>query len=202
MLSKLALKTCGKTLKFNLSYIALDILWLIFSAVGIYYLSDIERSLITSLLLLLFLIICIADFNYMLIPNAVLYFFTFAGVMIWLFGKTITIQETLIGASVGLLIFWGIGWFGIIVFRKEALGGGDVKLAAVLGLFIGWQGIFPMLFIGSVTALIAYGLVFLSYRKLKYQIPFGPFLALGGIVVYIFGEDFIKIYSDIVLMSS
>ncbi len=182
LLSKLALKTCNEKLTFSNWYLVLDILWLALSAIAIYFLPELERSIITSLLLLFFLIICITDFKFFLIPDLALIFFALAGIIYMLVGNTITIQDPLIGSATAFVLFYGIAWLGKIAFKKDAMGGGDIKLAAVLGLFIGWQGILPMLFFGSFTALATYIFIFILRRHTQPHIPFGPFLVIGSIV--------------------
>ncbi len=197
LLSKLALKTCQKKLAFNNWYIVLDILWLLLSVVTIYLQPEIERSIVIAVLLLILFIICITDFNFLLIPDAVLYFIALAGILNILIGNTNTIQDSLIGSATAFILFYGIAWLGKNAFKKDAMGGGDIKLAAVLGLFIGWQGILPMLFIGSFTALIAYTGIFLLRNRSQPHIPFGPFITLGSVFYYIYGEKAISLYLDL-----
>ncbi len=185
ILSKLALKTCHNKLPFRLSYIVLDLLWVFLSLTTFYLVSDIEKIITTVLLSLLFFIVSITDFKYMLIPNVVVYCFTFIGLINTIFDSSLSMLNSLLGAVASFLLFWGIGWLGKVAFQKDALGGGDVKLAAVLGLFIGWQGIFVMLFFGSFCALIAYGFTYILRNKSHPYIPFGPFLIVGSIVAII-----------------
>jgi len=86
------------------------------------------------------------------------------------------------GALVGLAMGWGLAAAGEFVFKKEALGGGDVKLLAGVGAWTGMLGAFDCLMIGSFLGSI-YGVWLLASGRAKRAdpIPFGPFLACGAI---------------------
>lgn len=75
----------------------------------------------------------------------------------------------------------GFAWAGEKLFKKEALGGGDVKLIAAVGATLGWTGLAGALVIGSFTgALVGGGLLLLKRKKPGDAIPYGPFLCLGA----------------------
>jgi leader peptidase (prepilin peptidase)/N-methyltransferase len=86
------------------------------------------------------------------------------------------------GALVGFLLGWAVAAAGEAIFKKEALGGGDVKLLAGIGAWSGATGAFDCLMIGSTIGSI-YGLWLLRAGKAKRSdpIPFGPFLAAGAV---------------------
>jgi leader peptidase (prepilin peptidase)/N-methyltransferase len=78
---------------------------------------------------------------------------------------------------------------------KEGMGGGDIKLLAMIGAFLGWKGVLVTLFIGSFAGALAGGLLMLFFGKdRKYAVPFGPFLALGAVVYLFLGEALIGWY--------
>ena len=93
------------------------------------------------------------------------------------------ILASLLGAGVGLFGVLAIALLGTWIFKKEAMGGGDVKLMAGIGAFIGWQGVITTVVMGSF-----FGLVYAVYAMIRYRkkggdaIPFGPFLSLGALV--------------------
>ncbi len=86
------------------------------------------------------------------------------------------------GAAIGLAICWGTAWAGERIFKKEAMGGGDVKLLAAVGAWTGGVGAFDCLLLGSFLGSL-YGLALILRRRLTRSdpIPFGPFLSLGAI---------------------
>ncbi len=90
---------------------------------------------------------------------------------------------SLCGAGVGLVGVLAIALIGTWIFGKEAMGGGDVKLMAGVGAFVGWQGVITTVMMGSFFGLL-YALVMMIFKGKKKSdaIPFGPFLSLGALI--------------------
>ncbi|MBP5430243.1 MAG: prepilin peptidase [Elusimicrobiaceae bacterium] len=90
---------------------------------------------------------------------------------------------SLLGAGVGLFGVLAIALIGTWLFKKEAMGGGDVKLMAGIGSLIGWQGVITTVVMGSFFGLV-YALFVMIRRgkQVNEAIPFGPFLSLGALV--------------------
>jgi leader peptidase (prepilin peptidase)/N-methyltransferase len=84
------------------------------------------------------------------------------------------------------------------VTKKEGMGGGDIKLLAMLGAFLGWQAIFPVIFISSMVG-TAVGIPLMLWRKAdsKLALPFGPFLAFGAMFYLIWGRALVRWYVDL-----
>lgn len=104
----------------------------------------------------------------------------------WL--PTLTLAQSLWGAVVGYLSLWSVYWLFKLVTGKEGMGYGDFKLLAALGAWLGWQAILPIILMASVIGAVV-GLVMkakASLREGRY-VPFGPFLAGGGLVVMVVG---------------
>lgn len=94
---------------------------------------------------------------------------------------------SLLGAAVGLFGTLAIALLGTWVFKKEAMGGGDVKLMAGIGAFIGWQGVITTIIMGSFFGLIyAVFLMIFKGKKGGDAIPFGPFLSLAALVNFFY----------------
>jgi leader peptidase (prepilin peptidase)/N-methyltransferase len=75
------------------------------------------------------------------------------------------------------------------------MGGGDVKMMAMVGSFMGWKGVFLTTLVGSLTgSLIGIGLIIFKGKGRKTKIPFGPFLALGSLVALFFGRMIVDWY--------
>jgi leader peptidase (prepilin peptidase)/N-methyltransferase len=83
-----------------------------------------------------------------------------------------------------------------LVTKREGMGGGDIKLLAMIGAFIGWKGVlFTILcssFIGSIVGVTL--MLISSKADSKYAVPFGPFLSLGAIIYVLVGEALINWY--------
>jgi leader peptidase (prepilin peptidase)/N-methyltransferase len=94
---------------------------------------------------------------------------------------TIGLLGSLLGAAVGTLIVGLFAVLGKSMFKKEAMGGGDVKLLAMIGAFTGWVDVLWVLFLGSLL-----GLVFALARRQR-VLPFGPFLSAAAFIIIIVG---------------
>jgi leader peptidase (prepilin peptidase)/N-methyltransferase len=108
---------------------------------------------------------------------------------------TVTFKDSLIGALVGggslFLVAWGYYYFT----KKEGMGGGDIKLLAMIGAFIGWQGVFFTIFIASAVGSVTGAILMLFAKKdLKFAVAFGPFLALGALAYLFVGPELIDWY--------
>jgi len=80
----------------------------------------------------------------------------------------------------GGFLMWAMAWGGEKIFKKEALGGGDIKLIAATGSLLGWTGIAGSLLFGSMAGgLVAIVLLIMKKKKLGETLPFGPFLSIG-----------------------
>ena len=100
-----------------------------------------------------------------------------------------------LGAAVGagiLLAVWG-GWY--LLRHEEGMGLGDVKMLAAIGAFLGWPGVLVALFCGALSGAAA-GLGVMAWRggDLKSKLPFGTFLAIGGLVALFAGERIVAAY--------
>lgn len=95
-----------------------------------------------------------------------------------------------IGAIAGGTSIYLMGFLGELVFKKEAMGGGDVKLLAMIGSFLGWKMTLLTFFIaplfGSIIGII------LKIREGRQIIPYGPYLSLGAIISIFWGDTILK----------
>jgi len=99
----------------------------------------------------------------------------------------------------GILLGGGSLWLVAVVYelltKKEGMGGGDIKLLAMLGAFLGWKAILPIIFISSlVGSLVGVPLILVKKADSKLAIPFGPFLALGALIYLFWGPQLISWY--------
>ena len=99
------------------------------------------------------------------------------------------------GMILGSALLFLIGWLGKIVFKKDAMGEGDLYLGAFLGAYLGWQGVLLSIFLAYLLAgVFCIGLLLMRKVKLEEYIPFGPALALGGAITLFFGPQIIAWY--------
>lgn len=103
-----------------------------------------------------------------------------------------TLLASVIGLLIGGAVVWGIRVAGSAVFRREAMGFGDVKFLAMIGAFVGWRGALLALFLGCVCG-AAVGGVAAIRGGLGLKIPFGPWLAVGGLGALFFSTPILDL---------
>lgn len=137
----------------------------------------------------LLLLIAFIDLDTYLIPDVL----SLGGLVLGLGASAVlphmTWVESFVGAVLGGGLFLAVAW-GYQRWRKQdGLGGGDIKLLAMIGAFIGWKGVLFTVFVSSLTG-AAVGLLVMtrSRQGLVTRIPFGPFLSLGAICYVFWGE--------------
>ena len=147
-----------------------------------------EWFLIEVLIFQFGIVVCsFIDFDHMILPDE----FTLGGMVIALVGAAINPERDFMEALLGMIFGGGFLWFMAYAYfllsKNEGMGGGDIKLLAWIGALLGWKAvpfvIMASAIIGSVVGILV---AVKSKEGLKTAIPFGPYLALGG-VIYIFG---------------
>jgi leader peptidase (prepilin peptidase) / N-methyltransferase len=124
------------------------------------------------------------DLEHQLIPDAI----TLPGILAGLLLNLATGRISWIDSTVGILVGGGV-FLVIILGSRGGMGGGDLKLGAMLGAFLGWKALLFALFVAIVSGGVV-GAVLLAagLRSRKDPIPFGPFLAAGGAMALFWGE--------------
>jgi len=134
------------------------------------------------------------DLEHQLLPNSI----TLPGIIVGLIASTV-LPPGIIDALIGVIIGGGVLWLiGEAYFRysgHEGMGGGDVKMLAMIGAFLGWKLVLVTLVLSSVLGSII-GLIVIAARKggMKYALPYGTFLALGALVASLAGEAIVNWY--------
>ena len=150
------------------------------------------RSILTLVLIATFFI----DLKHRIIPDVLTLPGIIIGFLLSFLIKSPGFVQSLLGIIVGGGMFYLAAILGDLLFKKESMGGGDIKLAAMLGAFLGWQKIFLVFFVsallGSIIGIIS---LYLSREvKKTHAVPFGTFLALGAIIALFFGDSLISFY--------
>lgn len=107
------------------------------------------------------------------------------GLAFALAGGLPALGTALLGAAVGFGLLWLVGAAGGWVLKQEAMGGGDIKMMAMVGAFLGWQGVLLTIFLGALLGSLIFVPLALAGRKKL--VPFGIFLALGAAAAYMVG---------------
>lgn len=135
------------------------------------------------------------DFDTQLLPDDITLPLLWLGLLFNMNNGFIDLESAVIGAVIGYLILWSVYWLFKIVTGKEGMGYGDFKLLAALGAWFGWQLIPAVILLSSVLgAVIGIGLIVFRGKEGGTAIPFGPFLALGGIAALFYGQQLASFY--------
>ena len=154
------------------------------------------HSLIAAVFFSMLLVVTFIDFEYYIIPDRITYPGMVLGMALSWVNPLVTPLDALIGLLAGGVALYLLAMLGDFVFKKESLGGGDIKLAAMLGAFLGWKNIIFIFFGAAVFGLI-YAIIQMAVSRKQgagRMIPFGPFLSLAALVALFFGEVLIDFY--------
>jgi len=149
-----------------------------------------------SILGLLLIVIFFIDLKHRIIPDVVTLPGMALGFFFSFFVKSPSVLNSLIGILVGGILFYLSAVLGEVLFKKESMGGGDIKLAMMLGAFLGWQKILLVFLLAAVLGATVGGIALFLSKEVKKtkMIPFGPFLALGSILAIFIGDTLISAY--------
>jgi len=141
------------------------------------------------------IVISIIDLYHQIIPDVISLPGVGVGLLASLAIPQINFIDSLIGALLGGGSLFIVATLYQWLFKREGMGGGDVKLLAMIGAFLGWKAVILTILLGSLLGSIS-GIIIMVLRgkDFKYAIPFGPFLSLGAVIALFYGQDLIRWY--------
>jgi leader peptidase (prepilin peptidase)/N-methyltransferase len=171
---------------------------LVFWRFGLGWSSAIYFAFCSSLLVITFI-----DYDFQIIPDRI----TLPGIPIglaagsfilpdpFLRATSLGVMASLIGAAAGFSFFYAVAFLSLRILKKEGMGGGDIKLMAMVGAFLGWKAVILTTFLGSLFGAVI-GIILIAFRGREKGslIPFGPFLALGTLISLFFGQEILIWY--------
>ena len=135
------------------------------------------------------------DFDTQLLPDDITLPLLWLGLLFNLIGGFADLESAVIGAMLGYLVLWSVNYLYKLIKGHEGMGYGDFKLLGAIGAWFGWQLLPAVILLSSVAgALIGIGLILFKGKGRSTAIPFGPFLALGGIAALFFGQRLAQFY--------
>ena len=138
------------------------------------------------------------DLDTKYLPDDLTYPLLWGGLVAAALGGTIPLSAAVWGAVAGYVPLWLIATGFALLMKRQGMGGGDLKLLAALGAWLGWQAILPIILIASVVGLcINVPRMVLGKHGRFQQYPFGPFLAGGGLIVMFVGTDALLAWAGI-----
>lgn len=160
-------------------------------AFSFYHFGFITELIVSLTLISMLIIIIVSDIKYMIIPDRVLLFFAPIFIIERIFIPLDPWWNPILGAAIGfgLLLL-------IAIVSRGGMGGGDIKLFAILGLVLGWNLVLLAFFMSTLFGAV-FGIIGLLLKRVQRgkPMPFGPYIALGTIVTYFWGESLLNWYS-------
>ena len=141
------------------------------------------------------IVITFIDLDHQIIPDII----TLPGIPMGLIASfalpTITLKASALGLLIGGGSLWFVAWAYNLIAHRDGMGGGDIKLLAMIGTIIGWKGVIFTIFASSVIgSCVGITMMLIKGKNMKFAIPFGPFLSIGAIAYVFFGAQFIAWY--------
>jgi leader peptidase (prepilin peptidase)/N-methyltransferase len=141
------------------------------------------------------LVIIFIDIHHQIIPDVISLPGIVLGVLFSLVSDTVTWQSSLIGLLAGGGVLYSVAYFYYLLRKADGMGGGDIKLLAMIGAWLGWQSLPFVIFASSLSGSIV-GLIAMFYQKKggRTRIPFGPFLSLSALVYTFYSENILYFF--------
>lgn len=186
-------RTCGA--KIGLFYPLMELLTGILFTVAFLHFGFTLELAVALFFISLLIIITVSDIAYMLIPDKVLLPFAIVLILLRIFSPLNPWWDAVVGAVFGFSIL-----LLIAIVSKGGMGGGDIKLFFLIGLVLGFKLTIVALFMSAVIGLIA-GVMQLLWQKKgrKQPIPFGPWIAVGSVLTYFWGQEILEWYTNLLV---
>jgi leader peptidase (prepilin peptidase) / N-methyltransferase len=181
----------------SLRYPAIEVFTALMFGVCGWYFGSQPVALLWCGLIAVLIALAFIDFDTQFLPDDLTLPLMWAGIVSaglgWL---PITLSASVAGAVAGYLLLWVMFHAYRLIRGKEGMGAGDFKLLAALGAWMGWQLIPSIILLSSaVGALVGIGLIVFKQHDREVPIPFGPYLAGGGVAALFFGQQLIQLWA-------
>jgi leader peptidase (prepilin peptidase)/N-methyltransferase len=135
------------------------------------------------------------DADTQLLPDDLTLPLLWCGLLVNLNATFVPLHDAVIGAVAGYLTLWAVYWLFKLATGKEGMGYGDFKLLAALGAWLGWMMLPLIVLLSSlVGAVIGLSLIVFNKHGRDIPIPFGPYLAIAGLIALLFGKSIVQSY--------
>jgi leader peptidase (prepilin peptidase)/N-methyltransferase len=176
----------------SLQYPVIELLVALIWGCSAWYYGLTVTALSAALFGTILLGIGVTDARHYLIPDEYTLGGLGLGLLLSLAGGWSGLLWAAVGAATGFGLLLFVAWAGAKAFGKEAMGGGDIKMMAMVGAFLGWKGVLLTIFGGALLGTVIF--VPLNLGKKDRLVPFGVFLAAAAAVTFVFGDAIVNWY--------
>jgi leader peptidase (prepilin peptidase)/N-methyltransferase len=197
VISYLALRGKCKQCKAPISarYPAIELLTGVMSAFVIWRFGSGMAGLATLLFIYFLIAMTFIDADTQLLPDDLTLPLLWCGLLFNMNALFVPLDEAVIGAVAGYLSLWSVYWLFKLATGKEGMGYGDFKLLAALGAWMGWKMLPIIILLSSVVgAIVGISLIVFTKRGRDNPIPFGPYLAVAGLIALLYGKSLTQAY--------
>jgi len=179
-------RNCSESI--SLRYPLVELLTAIMSLMAYWKFGPSTQYLCAFVFVCSLIAITFIDLDHQIIPDVI----SLPGIPIFFLAAVFVMKLRFLDAFLGFLIGGGV-LFGVafvyeLITKREGMGGGDIKLLAMIGAFLGWQSLLFVLLVSSFAgAAVGITVMIVKGQDMKYAVPFGPFLSLGAIAYLFFG---------------
>ncbi len=178
-------------MKISVKYVIIELITAVLFLVSFVFLREnVVEYILVVVFISLMVIVTVSDLYYKIVPDIILLVFLPVIFVLRLVGSDMTWYYSLLGGIFGFGFMYLVSWYGKKRFKKEALGGGDIKLYFLIGLFLGVELVIPSIMFAAILGLI-YSLIF---RKRSGYLPFVPFIFMGSMIAYTWGNILLDWY--------
>jgi leader peptidase (prepilin peptidase)/N-methyltransferase len=184
---------CGAAI--SLRYPAIEAISGILSAYAAWHFGFGPAAFGAILLIWALLALTAIDFDTQLLPDDITLPLLWAGLLFNLHGVYADLPSAVLGAVTGYLVLWLVYWGFKLATGKEGMGYGDFKLLAALGAWMGWQMLPLIILLSSLVGAVVGITLIVAFRHGRHiPIPFGPYLAGGGLIALFWGQSLTQGY--------
>lgn len=179
--------------KISVKYMVIELLTAFLFLFSYVFLQDnVVEYILIVVFVSLMIIVTVSDIQYRIVPDVILVIFFPVILTLRIISDAMTWYDGLLGAVFGFVFLFLISLYGKWRFKKEALGGGDIKLYILIGLVLGIQNVFVSILFSALIALV-FNLII---RKKDY-FAFVPFIFAGSMITYFWGSAFTEWYMSL-----
>lgn len=186
-------RDCGERISWRyplVEALTAGLLWLLYATHGAGPQLVIYGAFVAALVVITFI-----DIDYQIIPDAISLPGIPIGIAVAALGYGPDLRDSLIGVLIGGGILYAVAVGYLTLTGREGMGGGDIKLLAMIGAFLGWHGTLVTLMVGSFAGSV-FGIALMVFSGADSKVPFafGPFLTVGALIALFWGESILTWY--------